>query len=83
MIRLGKIPKNIRITDFDMVPAKYFLTPRVMAAVRKEIVQDLRGGTKRTPPGVEVYWVNQNILDVVLSQLRSLKHKITRRRNSG
>lgn len=65
MTRLGRIPTKVSVTNIGAVPAKYFLRPRVIAAVQKEVIKDLNAGLQRTPGGVNILWKTPGKLRVL------------------
>lgn len=68
-----KIVKNVRIVDLSAVPPKFFLRPKVINSVRREVFQDLRSGRiKRVPAGVEAEFVKASVWDIIMSPLRRL-----------
>ncbi len=48
----------------------YFLRPRVLRAVRKEVMADLNGGLRRTPAGIHVSWSYPGFFPVVWSYIK-------------
>jgi hypothetical protein len=70
----GMYVDRLWITDPGKIPTKYFLRPNVMAAIRKEILHDVRSGQlKRVPGGCQVRLVRKSFLRHILDLLRGRK----------
>ena len=76
--RQGKIVKNVRIVTLSDVPPAFLLRPRVIEAIRKEVLRDLRKGLKRVPAGVEADWKNPGPIRQTVKNARELWNKITK-----
>lgn len=75
MQRLGKgkpkkIVKNVRIVTLSDVPPAFLLRPRVIAAIRREVIHDLKKGLKRIPAGCEADWHDQSLFSSVVEKIR-------------
>lgn len=74
--RQGKpyqVARNVRIITLSDVPPTFLLRPKVIHAIRKEVLRDLNKGLKRIPAGVEADWHNPRIIDRIVRWIRGLK----------
>lgn len=78
MMRLGrgkpnKVVKDVRIVMLSDVPPKFILRPKVVAAIRREILHDLKNGLKRVPAGAEASYKKASPLRDVMDWIRRRK----------
>lgn len=74
----NQIVSNVRIVTLSDVPPAFLLRPKVIAAIRKEVLQDLKRGLKRIPAGVEADWKNPNLLQRAKMKMEELWKKVTK-----
>lgn len=78
--RQGKpfqVAKNVRIVTLSDVPPAFLLRPKVVAAIRREVVNDLKNGLRRVPSGCEVEWHDPGLLRRLKIKLEELWTKIS------
>lgn len=79
MKRLGmrdseKVVKRIRIINPADLPPGLILRPRVLAAIARELMSDIKKkGIKRIPPGVSIEWKKSNPARKFIGKLRRKK----------
>lgn len=78
MKRLGKgqpkkLVRNVRIVTLSDVPPGFLLRPKVIHAIRGEVLGDLKRGLKRVPPGCEADYYDGNLFRRILKRIRGAK----------
>lgn len=69
-----KIVKSVRIVSLGNVAPSYLLRPKVIAAVKREIEQDLKTkDVKRSPTGTEITWKTESRLHQIIRKIKGVK----------